>query len=544
MKKIFSITCLGLAVAVLTFSSCTKKIDEAYTNPNADVRKPVEQLLPGIIANMVISFSAQGTNFGTQNDAIYIGRYTQFWATNTTNNQYDRMGPAAFNSLANILGNTWGAHYYGQGMNLNKMVEWAAEEEKWDYVGVGLAIRAWSWLSLTNIHGEVILKAAWKDQLTFPYDPQEEVYAEVRKIAHLALTYLERTDGNVSQANLAIGDAFMNGGDVNKWKKFTYGVLARSFNQLTNKPGYNPDSVLYYADRSITTNAENTSKKWSNAGSTGTYSFFAPFRGNIGTLRQSRFIAELMSGENDAFPTDLVDPRAPYIIRENTAGTYKGIRPNKAADQLSVTDQPRNFWGGLFSSTAAPANDDSARYIFRNSPIWPIMTAAEIQFIRAEALYRKGDKPGALEAYKLGLNHHFDELITNYETPVPANLRMTAAKRATWFSNPLNVPTNPASLTLSHIMLQKYIAMYGWGAIETWVDLRRYHYALDTEGGLPVYRDFYMLPLTELWPDNAQKVVHRAFPRGASEFYNQVELAKVGGNLPDYHTKEQWFSIQ
>ena len=86
--------------------------------------------------------------------------------------------------------------------------------------------------------------------------------------------------------------------------------------------------------------------------------------------------------------------------------------------------------------------------------------------------------------------------------------------------------------------------MYGWGAIETWVDLRRYHYALDTEGGQPVYRDFYMLPLAELWPDNAQKVVHRAFPRGASEFYNQAELAKVGGNLPDYHTKEQWFSIQ
>jgi hypothetical protein len=34
------------------------------------------------------------------------------------------------------------------------------------------------------------------------------------------------TGGGVSQANLAIGDAFSNNGDVNKWKKFVYGTGA------------------------------------------------------------------------------------------------------------------------------------------------------------------------------------------------------------------------------------------------------------------------------------------------------------------------------
>jgi hypothetical protein len=47
--------------------------------------------------------------------------------------------------------------------------------------------------------------------------------------------YLNMTGDGVSQANLAIGDAYFYNGDVNKWKKFVYGVLARSYGYLSNK---------------------------------------------------------------------------------------------------------------------------------------------------------------------------------------------------------------------------------------------------------------------------------------------------------------------
>ncbi|MCG7860630.1 SusD/RagB family nutrient-binding outer membrane lipoprotein, partial [Flavihumibacter sediminis] len=91
----------------------------------------------------------------------------------------------------------WAMHYYGMGQNLNRIVEWGTEEQKWDYVGAALAIRAWSMLTLTNVYGEAIVKEAFNTSaLTFKYDAQPFIYDTVRAIARTAIAYLDRTDGN------------------------------------------------------------------------------------------------------------------------------------------------------------------------------------------------------------------------------------------------------------------------------------------------------------------------------------------------------------
>ena len=134
-NKILFFTAL---IGSLVFApSCSKKIDEVYSNPNANVRQPVETLLPNIIANMCISNTAQGSNYGPQNDGLYVGRYVQFWSTNTAFNQYDQMGQTTTNSTAatsDIGGSHWGMHYYGMGQNISRVIEWATEDKKWDYV--------------------------------------------------------------------------------------------------------------------------------------------------------------------------------------------------------------------------------------------------------------------------------------------------------------------------------------------------------------------------------------------------------------------------
>lgn len=523
-------------------SSCSKKIDDAYLNPNAPVRVPVEQLLPGIIANMATSYAAAGTGYGPQNDGLYVGRYVQFWATNANNGQYDQMGGVT--GASDVLGAIWAMHYFGHGQNLNDMITWATEEEKWDYVGVAYAIRAWGWLQLTDMHGEVILKEAFdRYKRVFKYDSQEDVYAEIKRLSRLAIDNLNRTDGNVSQSKLAQGDAYLNKGDVNKWKKFVYANLARTFHRLTNKAAYQPDSVIYYANLAMTTNADNVVMRWSNVGTTGTYSYYAPFRGNIGTLRQTRFVANLLSGGNSAFQ-NVPDPRAWYLIRENKNGTFKGITPGNgdsasANFDLASADRPFNFWGGEYKTATAPSSDANARYIFKNNPVWPLATASEMQFLKSEAYYRKGLKPEALAAYTQGVNLNFDQLISDYQESVPVANRITPATRTAYITDPKITPA-AADLTLSHIMLQKYIAMYGWGFLETWVDMRRYHYT-DQENGLQVYRDF--VPPATLFPDNNGALVYRARPRYNSEYlYNIEELNRLGALALNYHTKEQWFS--
>ena len=66
-------------------------------------------------------------------------------------------------------------------------------------------------------------------------------------------------------------------------------------------------------------------------------------------------------------------------------------------------------------------------------------------------------------------------------------------------------------------MSQKYIAQWGWGHNELWMDMRRYHYTdIDPASGTQVFRGF--APPTNLYPDNGGKIVQRIRPRYNSEY--------------------------
>ena len=96
-------------------------------------------------------------------------------------------------------------------------------------------------------------------------------------------------------------------------------------------------------------------------------------------------------------------------------------------------------------------------------------------------------------------------------------------------------PKTAAELTLSDIMMQKYVALWGYGFEETWVDMRRYKYSPD------IYKT-YELPAA-IYPDNLGKLVYRVRPRYNSEYlWNIEELRRIGGVSTDYHTVETWFS--
>jgi hypothetical protein len=537
---------LVISALIIMGVSCSKKIDEAYANPNYDVKVAPEGLLPQIVASMAGNYGAHGP----MNDIRYIGAYVQNFAYANTLSNFDRMGY----TNTDVAQSFWRSHYYDIGQNNVKMIAWAIENKQWDYAGVGKAIFAWSWLNLTTYHGEVVLKEAFNtDQITFQYDKQEDVYAEVRKLSHEALSYLNKTGDNASQTSLAKGDAFFYKGDVSKWKKFVYGVLARSFNHLTNKADYKADSVLFYTNLAMKESTDDGLVKFTASLVSATNNMFGPFRANLGgastvsptAIRQGAYIANLMSGANSAFP-GVTDPRAIYILRLNANNTFKGVEPNKGQAVLAANDRPENFWGvpQISANNTAPANDLNCRFIFRNDAPFPVMTATEISFMRAEAAFLKGDKATALVAYKDGIAKHFDLLMNYYNTNVPAASVLTATIKANFLADPLVVPVNAANLTLSMIMLQKYIAMFGYGTFETWTDMRRYHYIdLDKTTGKQVYTDFIAPSGTGLFEDNGGKLVYRMRPRFNSEYvWNINELGRIGATQLDYHTKEQWFS--
>ncbi len=553
--KFFSL----LAFAGILFNtSCKKKLDAAYLNPNAATREPVENVLPSVIGSMIGFSSAAGSAYGIAGDALLIGRYIQFWGTysttfsplsSTASNQSNYDAMAGTVGASDNLGSVWAAHYYGMGQNLNRVIQWATEEQKWDFVGAGWALRAWSMLETTNEYNNMALREAFNTNLQqFHYEDQPEVYDSVRAICNRALAYLSRTDGNLGQ-NFAAADAYLNGGDINKWKKFVYGLLARSYAYISNKSTYNADSVIKYADLAVNSNADNITCKFAALGTSGTSNFFGPFRGNVGSIRQSAFIADLMSGANPGAFTGVADPRRPYILRENTNGTFKGITPWKGSSGLVANDQPQNFWGNPYSSTGAPITDQG-RYIFRDKAEFPVMTASEMQFLKAEAAMRKGDNVTALSAYVNGISLHFDMLTTKYADNVPPALQKSPAQKTAYLANPAIVPATAAGLTLTRIMLQKYIALYAWGVQETWVDMRRYHYTgIDPATGAQVYANFSPPSGTDLYPDNGGKFVYRCRMRYNSEYLYDIPSLQgigavnaAGGQVLDYHTNECWFS--
>jgi hypothetical protein len=453
---------------------------------------------------------------GEQFDGRFAGQYAQVWSSSVANNTWDLHSYA---SGSDSGGEKWRSHYWSIGKNIDLIVEDATAKQKWDYVGVAKAIRAWSWQSTTDWHGEMILKQAWEpNRYVFDFDSQEEVYAEVVRLSNEALTFLAKSDGAVG--SLYLGDKVFQG-DRAKWTKFVYANLARNANHLSNKSTYSADKVIEYCDKSLASNLDNFNAPHRGLSTTDA-NFFGPLRDNMQSFRQTDFSISLLDGR----VFGVTDPRLPLMFTASVDGVFRGVTPGSIDANATPVDNPKRvsiLWGVAPSALVGKTPNDitQGKYIYKNDAAFPIFTYAEIQFIKAEAAFKKGDKGLALTAYKNGIGAHLDYV-------------GVAAKDKTDFLASKAVKQNAGDLTLADIMGQKFIAMYGHGNVETWVDLRRYKYD-------PTVYTGFTLPRA-LSTDNNGKTVQRVRPRYNSEYvWNRVSLDKIGGNNADYHTYELWF---
>ena len=548
-NKSFKSTLITGFVSILVLASCKKKIDDAYLNPNAGVRQPVESILPGVIGGFTWFSSTQGTTYGLITDGQFVNRYIQYTGINTSADTWGQM--SMLGGAVDNGGSVWATVYYGHGQNVNRIIEWGTEEEKWDYVGAALAVRAWDWLELTQEYNHGILREAWEaNRTSFHYQDQEEILDSCRAVCFRALENLNRSDGKVSPANFALGDAYFNGGDVNKWKKFVYGILARSYIDLSYKTifltrGY-ADSAIKYANLSITANVDNATVKVIGPPINGQINFWGPARNNFGTTRQGNFIARLMSGDDTTAFAGVPDPRRWYMLSENLNGTFKGFFPWAGTSSLSANDYPKNIWRHPTPTSTTPPSLDSSRYLYGNASPWPIMTASEMQFIVAEAAFRKGDKPAALAAYTNAVSLNFDMLTITYPQNIPAGKDINPGVKSAYMGNSIVIPVIPGNLTLTHIMNQKYIALFPWGAQETWVDMRKFHYLdIDPLTNKQVYAGFIPPSGANLVSTNLGELTYRMRPRFNSEYlYDIPELTRIGAyQFPEYNTYKPWFAI-
>lgn len=521
---------LLITLLVMSTTGCKKYLDEAYLDPNRPVNPNVETILGPIGNNW-----ARGVTF----DSRFVGKYIQnFSDASGLANVWDRMGWDLNITNGTLGGEVWRQHYWVVGSTLRYMIEEGKKKEQWDYVGVAYAMFAYSWQTAGDMYGDLIVSQAFDSKrLTFDFESQSEAYKLVFNYCDSAIKYLRTPGTKVFAGSLLPGDFWMYGGNSTRWLRFAYGVKARNFHRFSKKTsGYLADSVIRYVDSSFIGAVDDLTIKF--AGGTNDQSnFYGQVRGNLVGFRQSEFIVNLMNGTIAPF-NGVADPRRGNMLWPSLDNQYRGL-PIAVNEVTAVpaNQRIRNPFGSI--GTIAPSVD-TGRYIYRNTAELPVLTYAEMQFLKAEAAFLKGDKNTALTAYRNGINGNFDMLNSRFPgsgTVDATFFRFSTAQRNAYFANPLVVPADPNLLTLAMIMNQKYIALYFHGFIETWVDLRRYDY------GGAAYPGF-VAPNSNLFSDNSGKLVNRMRPRMQVEFqWNAESLKKIGALEIDYHTKPVWFQI-
>jgi hypothetical protein len=535
MRKL-KIFCASLmAVSLFASTGCEDYLD-VNTNPNG----PDDLLRPGLYLPAIQSELAVATQW----DGRFAGFYVQNWGHTGTNYVLDLHG----NPLSDSFAQLWRAVYWSMGYNLSDMIESAEKSKKYDFAGVGYTLRALGWQKLTDYHGPIVLTEAFDpEKRVFNYDEQKVVYAEIQRLTKLGIENLERTDG-VDATNSGLKESdLIYAGDRTKWKKFAYGLLAINAHRLSNKTSYDPNKVIEYVDNSFTSNADDALIAFQGDVSANT-NFFGPLRGNIGSYRQTKFIVGLLDGSNPeltdqslvgkdpetAFATQhLKDPRLTAMLAPSPDGQYRGVTPGVGISEWTAAQSslvPRNLWNAVGTSTTAGPQI----YFFANNAKFPLMTYAQLQFIKAEAAWIANKKTVALDAYRKAVTAHMDFARTYALDKVNFDKRRTEYMKSEEL-----MPTTVDKLTLSKIMLQKYIATWGWGFLDTWSDMRRYHYDIDQP--TQVYKGFQLPPVLDI--SNQGVPAYRARPRFNSEYmWNKDALEKLGGFDINYHTYETWFS--
>lgn len=558
---------LVLLVGLLAPAIGCKKYLNVNSDPDTIQEPSPSSVLPPMMANMA---------YGLQRDGRYICKYiSNFHVYSSANSDvlYDNHG---YTFSTSNMGDLWWGVYYGLGKNLNYIIEKGLKTGQYDYVGVAYAIKAWSFQALTDQHGEVIYNEAWRDTTYFfHYDQQEVVYKGVDSLCRIALHYMD-TAAVQTITTLKPGDLTYQG-DLKKWRKFVYGVLARNYHHLSNKTGlYNADSVIKFCDSSFASVNDDFVIPFDGTRLDNS-NYMGPFRNTMNLYRQSNFIIRLLDGTTFTGSNAAVnrDPRIAHMLcassdTTNGNGGYYGITPGLSEPYVNL-NPPNTYlvdgrpptsataltnWRNARKKTVTPYGDSLyvvtpdlpteslGKYLFKNKSVMPIMTYAELQFIKAEAALRKNLPAVAYTAYLNGINGHYDFINRSYSgyrsyAPVYNIIPISPAERARYLASN-NVKQSAGALTLTDIMLQKYIAMWGWGFLETWVDLRRYHYTdADPVTLEQVYKN-YVFPATF----SNGKPAYRIRPNYNSEYtWNIDELAKWGGTKTDYHTVECWFSL-
>lgn len=209
MKTRYKSTLLIALTAVLLYSC--KKFDDINTNPNSPIKTTASLLATNLILNITVE--AGGKEFiapEMTSKQMAFGELPQ-------GEQYNNFGSASFDGLTALI-------------NIQKMIDAAAESDKSAYTGLGLFIKAYKLYYLSLRVGDIPYSEALTAEtgnVTPKYDPQKQVMQQV-------LRDLESAAAAFAGGKNFSGDPLLNG-NVDAWRRIVNSFRLKVLISLSKK---------------------------------------------------------------------------------------------------------------------------------------------------------------------------------------------------------------------------------------------------------------------------------------------------------------------
>ncbi len=221
MKYIKSI--LMAFVCVVALASCSEWLDV-----NVDPENPSAEsaLFQNRLAHIEF-YTNSATQFAAWRSTMSMGDWTRY------NGGGNYWYMSYWRPVTGAVTTAYQWWFVGAACNIEDMYNKAEAAEAWHYCGVAKIIRAYGFMLMTDLHGEMPYTDAIGASAYPKYDNGKTIYIGVLNELDEGLAFLSRSQ-DASVPALSLGD-WWGGGDVQKWIKFGNLLKARYCAKLNKK---------------------------------------------------------------------------------------------------------------------------------------------------------------------------------------------------------------------------------------------------------------------------------------------------------------------
>lgn len=304
---------LGLT-GLLGLTSCNDWLD-VNENPN----NPSDQTAPYYARLAYIQYFTDNIYFtGGTAANLMLGDWV-------TNGSVSRASMSRWENLGWRETSCYQRWYCGAAANFEAMLNSASAAGAYHYMGVTHVIKAYGYMVMADLHGELPYNDACGSNVTPVYNTGKEMYQLCFEDLEKGIEYLEMDQAHGART-LAENDSWA-AGDRDKWLKFAYLLKARWLVKLNKKGAgsaadlkYDAQEILNCLAKGPQSNADNMiaahqdQKNAVNAPITGENSLWSPAFSCLTTNFQSYVTNMLYDNLTDFAGNGVEDPRADKLI--------------------------------------------------------------------------------------------------------------------------------------------------------------------------------------------------------------------------------------